>query len=944
MKKRAFFFAALAVFALTSCSLLPNVSPSRKSRSSKSEETSKTSEIASNHKHSWAEWVVTTAPTCTERGQKMRTCTLCGFSEEKDIQALGHDFENGTIISNTSTCTEDGYYLVKCTRCDAIETRPSKASHDWVNEVYHSPYYEDCVTYSVSECYKCGYLKIEIRAIDGALAEGSRIKSGTPDGFMKLNSTNNSISWRFYIENMPISYPNYVGMLYQRGMMDSFSSNTQRTYANTSASSTTTTDPVEGNFRVEVNGQVVDKSPYMDMTYEEMLAGGEDSSWIGDNYSPIALCPIGQVCIGDGYNEITYTRLGSYNLLISDLVMVVYPSDHEHSIADVWSSNEYEHWHACTTPGCPLDGRIDTSVHIWGERYDEIASTCSTKGSYKQRCSVCAYERTVEVETTDHLWGEWTVLKQASCYMVGLREHECSVCHTVEREQIAQLPHDYGEPVSTIGATENYIGSSIYNCSYCGLAAIRWNALDYDVDKTTARSTNSPDVRSSDGSLRFDSTVNYANGDTSIKGSHIVYNVNIPESASNVGFELLTSARSEGLRVSIFNRESSDVNKGYEYVNGELVMTESRYGLKIDGNTIIVDKDESGQQWNGKNWYKLPVTIEYLPAGVHEIEIYNLGGYRVYMYEFQLTGIPHVDSDHVHNGGDVWSKDENYHWHVCTAEGCPITSGIYNKEAHTFGEAYDEVAATCLTRGSYKQTCTVCGYVKTVEVDTLPHTWSDMIVTTAPTHSTDGYGYKVCTTCNEAWEYFAIPATGHLWVADSEVAAEEGMVGYSVYHCSEDSSKKLEFRAIDGTLSEGSTIKSGTPDGFMKLNKNGDSISYTFNYDGPAVTAKIYQRGAIENFNSNMNRGYFTGSGGSATNTCNFDLLFNSALVDVSATMSMTYEELLSNGVDTGISGYSPLADCLIGEISLASGTNTFTYKRVSSYNLVISDFVIVID
>ena len=64
----------------------------------------------------------------------------------------------------------------------------------------------------------------------------------------------------------------------------------------------------------------------------------------------------------------------------------------------------------------------------------------------------------------------------------------------------------------------------------------------------------------------------------------------------------------------------------------------------------------------------------------------------------------------------------------------------------------------------------------------------------------------------------------------------------------------------------------------------------------------------------------------------------------MSETRSITYGEFLGGGEESGFSGYSPVADCLIGEISLVNGVNSFTYQRLDSYNLTISDFVIVID
>ncbi|MGN0999209.1 MAG: S8 family serine peptidase, partial [Faecousia sp.] len=56
--------------------------------------------------HSWGEWVVTTDPTCTEKGEETRTCSICGETEKRDVDALGHDYD---AVVTDPTCTEKGY-------------------------------------------------------------------------------------------------------------------------------------------------------------------------------------------------------------------------------------------------------------------------------------------------------------------------------------------------------------------------------------------------------------------------------------------------------------------------------------------------------------------------------------------------------------------------------------------------------------------------------------------------------------------------------------------------------------------------------------------------------------------------------------------------------------------------------------------------------------------
>ena len=133
----------------------------------------------------------------------------------------------------------------------------------------------------------------------------------------------------------------------------------------------------------------------------------------------------------------------------------------------------------------------------------------------------------------------------------------------------------------------------------------------------------------------------------------------------------------------------------------------------------------------------------------------------------------------------------------------------------------------------------------------------------------------------------------------------------------------------------------------MKLNGNGNSISYKFDWDGAATTAKLYQFGFMDGWRSNSGKGYTSvGSKGSlGASGANFSVTWNSADVAIDATaLSSTFAQLLADAtVDAGDDN-SKAGPCLIGEVSLAHGDNTFSFIRNTSYNLAVSDFVLVIE
>ena len=62
-----------------------------------------------SHTHSWSEWATTKEPTCTEAGERTRTCS-CGETETREIDALGHN-ESLPDSSGDIICTECGAFI-----------------------------------------------------------------------------------------------------------------------------------------------------------------------------------------------------------------------------------------------------------------------------------------------------------------------------------------------------------------------------------------------------------------------------------------------------------------------------------------------------------------------------------------------------------------------------------------------------------------------------------------------------------------------------------------------------------------------------------------------------------------------------------------------------------------------------------------------------------------
>mgnify|MGYP003304444941 CR=1 FL=1 len=92
-------------------------------------------EIPATGVHTWNNGEVTTDPTCTEKGVKTFTCTVCKIATyTEDVPALKHDKVQHN--AQAATCTEKGWCAYEtCSRCDysTYEEIPATGVHTWDN-------------------------------------------------------------------------------------------------------------------------------------------------------------------------------------------------------------------------------------------------------------------------------------------------------------------------------------------------------------------------------------------------------------------------------------------------------------------------------------------------------------------------------------------------------------------------------------------------------------------------------------------------------------------------------------------------------------------------------------------------------------------------------------------------------------------------------------------
>ena len=112
--------------------------------------------IVCGHAHNFNTGTITTQPTCTEKGVRTRTCTICGEKRYESIAAAGHKY-SAWKETKAATCTAAGTQTRTCSVCKNVENKTIKAKGH--TEVADSAVAATCTTdgkTAGSHCSVCG--------------------------------------------------------------------------------------------------------------------------------------------------------------------------------------------------------------------------------------------------------------------------------------------------------------------------------------------------------------------------------------------------------------------------------------------------------------------------------------------------------------------------------------------------------------------------------------------------------------------------------------------------------------------------------------------------------------------------------------------------------------------------------------------------------------------
>ena len=614
--------------------------------------------------------------------------------------------------------------------------------------------------------------------------------------------------------------------------------------------------------------------------------------------------------------------LGTLTACQSDPVEESGSTKHVHSAAAdaAWEGDDNNHWKPCAAGD---KGQVDKAKHTFGEPYDVKAPTCTETGSQKVKCSVCGKEVTQTIKATGHTYAKgedgedivtWT--KEANCTEAGVGTKKCTRCQAEEPVTKEALGHDIHLVGEQAEAPAGEALVRMYGCSRCDVTYLGFKATE-----VTAASHDH---------LTF--TGEGEDAGASFWGRPIGNAIALDENG--------TSVNQQGDECVYDADETGDF---FEYVftlTQEQVNELGRCRLYCDAKPAnYLSGDFWGRDQQGEDWtrgYYIDGADEHVEKDATTGETVMIQDNTTASRDVPSTaGVPETLAD-----GTTPKM---------VAKGKAITDARYILYVDDEVKAFESMdAIPCRVQGSSTNP-TRTEYVMPYTFESLKVGQNKISLRMAGGYRSTFYNFTFRSVEEEAEP--ETPVHAHDFSTETPVAAKgEGYVGYKTATCAEDNAKAIKIHALDGTFVGTSANKTGNGaplDGYMKLASNNDSISYKFDYTGTAATAKLYQVGYMDGWSSNSEKNY-TAKQNSQTlgpSGANFGVTWNTAEVTISAeTLATPFSTFLANATIETASGNSKAGPCYIGDVALVNGDNTFTFTRYASYNLSVSDFLLVIE
>ncbi len=344
--------------------------------------------------HKMSDWKVEIEAKCLTEGKETRSCTVCGLRQSQTIDALGHNYVNGTCTrcgdsdpsiktdcehknmvkdeekSHAATCTLPEVIVWNCADCDFVrsEVKSLALGHDysvsWGTHadnkpatctekgaaVYRCSRYDECKAFEVREVPMKPHTASVIAEVPATCTKTGTAAHWTCTVCSKLFKGTKEVTADDLV--IPVDASNHTGKTDEWQEVN---------------------DAIHGMFCTDCKQQYATGNH----TFGAWSYNESEQNW-------------SRVCGDCGYTQTTTD------------------ADAIHDCDDYWSEDYYPsnngHAHMCTFPGC---GNMDVTVN--------------------------------------HDFGEWAVIRPAQVGVAGERVHTCESCGYMDSEAIPALPGTGGD-------------------------------------------------------------------------------------------------------------------------------------------------------------------------------------------------------------------------------------------------------------------------------------------------------------------------------------------------------------------------------------------------------------------------------------------------------------------------------------------------------------------
>ena len=651
--------------------------------------------------HVWNDGEISKDSTCTEAGEKVYTCKVCGETKTEAIEALDHAYSEEWTVDKEATCEEAGSKSHHCTRpgCDSKSdvTVIEALGHEWGEGTETKA--PTCTeagekTYT---CTRCDKTKTEaIEALGHAYSEEWTVDKEA--SCEEAGSKSHHCTRPGCDSKSDVTVIEALGHEWGEGTETKAPTCTEageKTYTCTRCDKTKT-EAIEALGHAYSEEWTVDK----EASCEEAGSKSHHCTRPGcDSKSDVTVIEAlghewgegtetkAPTCTEAGEKTYTCTRCDKTKTEAIEALGHAYSEewtvDKEASCEEAGSKS-----HHCTRPGC--DSKSDVTViealgHEWGEGTETKAPTCTEAGEKTYTCTRCDKTKTEAIEALGHAYSEeWTVDKEASCEEAGSKSHHCTRpgCDSKSEVTVIEaLGHEWGEGKETKAPTCTEAGEKTYTCTRC------------NATKTEA-------------------------------------------------IEALGHAYSEEWTV---DKEATCEEAGSKSHHC------TRPGCDSKSEVTVIEA--LGHEWGEGKETKAPTCTE---AGEKTYTCTRCNATKTEAIE----ALGHAYSEEWTVDKEATCEEAGSKSHHCTRPGCDSKSDVTVIEAlgHEWGEGKETKAPTCTEAGEKTYTCTRCNATKTEAIAALGHNYdTEWTVDKEATTTETGSKSHHCKVCGNKTDVTIIP-------------------------------------------------------------------------------------------------------------------------------------------------------------------------------------------